>query len=353
MYQDHVRPYWHRHNDGSLRGESAEFVLAKPISRKEVRPALDKLFEVLSAAGTKIRKDSPNTSVHVHVNVQDLSLKQVYTYITLWYILEDMLVEWCGENRVGNVFCLRGSDAEVAIQRLITAMKFGKYNTLNDQNGLRYLALNYTSIGKFGSLEFRPMAGVYDTEVISTWVEILLSLKDYSLKFTTPAELIREYSSLGEKDFLQQAIPKFHSLVKTKNYVNQLHEGMRLIQGVAYAVNWDKEGVKKKDELDVPLKPFQDRDPFAPLGNLDGLPVMDWAAPRKPGLRKPPRGPDPLVLEAQIAARAQERDRMRDMEIQWARQAENLVRGGGIPGFVHDEADAVNPIVFNDDNGED
>ena len=235
-----VDPYWSYHQAGSLRGEeNAEYVLTRPVNRKLVPEALESLFAFLKTQGAVIRQDSPNTSVHVHLNMQDMTLKRVYTLACLWYILESLLMEWCGSERSGNLFCLRASDAETQLQRLASAVRYGRYADLNDQDGLRYAALNYTALGKFGSLEFRGLAGVYDPKVIETWVRMLLSLKDFSEKYDNPTEIIQEFSRTGPEEFLKLVLPGgLWREVTTPDVSTRLREGMRLIQNVAYCVNW-------------------------------------------------------------------------------------------------------------------
>jgi putative amidoligase enzyme len=243
-------PYWDYHRDPSLRGnENAEYVLYKPIPRDEVAKALKDLFGQLKKHGAKIRKDSPYTSVHVHINYQDWSLKQTYNAIVLWYILENTLMQFCGEERVGNLFCLRGQDAEAILQRLASAVRYGKYNILNDQDGLRYTALNATSLTKFGSLKYRGLAGIYDEEVINTWVDVLLAVKDYAAKFESPPDIIREFSTLGPVQFFRAVFPHHWQTLTTKNLVEELRNGMRQVQNVAYCIDWkrgDPEDAKKK-----------------------------------------------------------------------------------------------------------
>src|SRR4051812_30294516 len=79
LHRAPIEPYWEDHQDGSLRGEeNAEYVLRIPISRKLVPEALEMLFKFLKDSGAVIRQDSPNTSVHVHLNMQDVSLKKTY-----------------------------------------------------------------------------------------------------------------------------------------------------------------------------------------------------------------------------------------------------------------------------------
>lgn len=246
-----VGKHWGFHQDGSLRGEeNAEYVLHNPIPRAVVPSALHELMSELKKTGTRIRKDSPNTSVHVHLNVQEWSVKKVYNLICLWHIFEMTLTKWCGEDRVGNLFCLRGADAEASLMRLASAVRYSRYATLADQDGLRYTALNYTALGKFGSLEFRCLGGVYDEDTVNLWVRILLALKDYAERFVTPSDIVVEMSRLGHDAFLHEALPgDLWRAVSTKDVIPEMQSGMRLIQSVAYAVNWDRDNEVKKKEL--------------------------------------------------------------------------------------------------------
>lgn len=243
-----IEPYWDYHRDPSLRGkENAEYVLLKPLGRKIVPKALDNLFSSLKKHGAKIRKNSPYTSVHVHLNFQKWSMKQTYNMICLWYIFENTLMQYCGEDRIGNLFCLRGQDAEAILMRLASAIRYSKFNILQDQDGLRYTALNATSLTKFGSLEFRGLSGVYDEETIQTWVDILITLKDYAEKFDNPTEIIREFSVMGPNAFARTVFPNHFNVINTKNLAEELRNGMRLIQNVAYCVDWKKDDeIKKK-----------------------------------------------------------------------------------------------------------
>lgn len=283
VLMDHIRPLWNYHADGSLRGESAEFVLAKPIARGKVPEALNALFGTLKKHGTKIRQDSPNTSVHIHLNVQEWSLKKVYNLITCWYIFEKMLVKWCGEEREGNLFCLRGQDAEAILQRYASAVRYSRYNTIVDADGLRYAAFNPTSMAKFGSVEFRSLAGVYDEDIIRTWTEILLELKDFAEKFDCPPDIIIEMSRCGSDEFLRMVFPKHWHTLTQGDYKTYMKEGMRLIQGVAYAVNWERgelTDVKKKVLLDEHQQRGEDPDEVMPNGDDDDAARRDWERPR-------------------------------------------------------------------------
>src|SRR5690554_4898477 len=88
--------HWIVTQDGSLRGESCEYVLRQPLSLPETKEALAYLSRRYEETGAEIA-DSPRCGVHIHVNCQELTIIQLYNFMTLYLILEDLLVRWCGE----------------------------------------------------------------------------------------------------------------------------------------------------------------------------------------------------------------------------------------------------------------
>src|SRR3546814_17797876 len=91
--------HWNNERDGSLQGaETAEYVLKKPSSLKEVRTALDYIDLMYKAPNTQV-DDTVRAGVHVHVNCQHLTMTQLYSFMTFYLILENVLVGWCGQDR--------------------------------------------------------------------------------------------------------------------------------------------------------------------------------------------------------------------------------------------------------------
>ena len=69
---------WRVDLDGSLRGYAYEFVLKNPVSRGTINSALNKLEGCLS--DHKILH-SIRAGIHIHLNVQDLTIKQVLNFM--------------------------------------------------------------------------------------------------------------------------------------------------------------------------------------------------------------------------------------------------------------------------------
>src|SRR5690606_27696704 len=112
LIHEHLPNFWLVHADGSLRGESAEYVLRNPLDRVGVEKALNYLSKKLDKAECNY---SWRTSVHVHINMQKETLMTLYNLVCLAILFEDSLSKFSGPSRMGNLFCLRAKDAEFLI----------------------------------------------------------------------------------------------------------------------------------------------------------------------------------------------------------------------------------------------
>lgn len=230
-----IRSYWSVHSDGSLRGESAEYVLKKPIVRKNIVPYLKYLRTKLNGEKTKIN-DSPRTSVHIHLNQSTRNMTTVFNEIVLYLIFENMLVEYAGSSRVGNLFCLRACDAEGMIDLLVRTAETRRFNP-ND-NGYRYSSLNVCALRKFNSLEYRALRGTTDAKVIGEWAALLLAVHDAADKYGNPKEIIQDFCKIGDRAFLKRIFPKHHRMFNRDQTYADMWDGVRRVQEIAYATDW-------------------------------------------------------------------------------------------------------------------
>ena len=201
LHIDEDLGFWRGEADGSLRGdESIEYVLRKPVPRNQVAKALDELYVALREQEATIDM-THRTSVHVHINVQQLEVNEVYNFICLYLIFEDMIMDaMCSESRKGNLFCLRASDAEYLYEHIERAIEHKDLRWLNEGD-VRYSALNLLALHKFGSLEFRALQGTDDPDLIKRWVGTLLKMKDKAKTFKSPKEIIEGFSMRGTEEF--------------------------------------------------------------------------------------------------------------------------------------------------------
>jgi hypothetical protein len=256
--------YWDVTRDGSLRGEAFEYVLSKPVPRKDVDEALGQLYDTFKACSS-VPEDSGRAGVHVHVNIRDLTLKQLYNFIFLYLVFDKVLVDFCGDNRVGNLFCLRAEDAEfllVKLRQLVSTHHFPHIRTDN----IRYSSINLTAITKYGSLEFRSLPSPVEKEVISLWTQMLLAIKDKAITFRDPRDIVLNVSEMGADWFAKQVFGDLLGHLKCEDWAVETMSGIRKIQPIVNSFN-DK---VYEEVIELHEKRMKQRE-AAKLANTQGI----------------------------------------------------------------------------------
>lgn len=250
---EQLPPEWVYHADGSLRGhDNAEYVLNKPINFSEVRDSVTGLFKTLEKFGTKL-DNSNRTSVHVHLNAQNFYLDRLTCFVSLYFSIEELLTEWCGDHRVGNLFCLRAKDAGAIVSSLKRFIEAdGKYEI---RDWMHYAGLNAHALTKFGSIEIRSLRGCTEPETIITWVSILQRLYELSGEFDDPREIPSLVSGEGVEAYLSRLLGENKDTVlRGISYDNSqvyeaVYKGIRIAQDLCYCRDWSLyEKVNLKDD---------------------------------------------------------------------------------------------------------
>lgn len=253
--------YWRVEEDGSLRGESAEYVLKKPLKISEVGKAIKFLVDSLNENDSEVYS-SVRAGVHVHINVQDLNEVELSNFITAYMILEHALVGWCGKHREGNLFCLRVEDAEFLLEKIRAVFLRLDCRLFEDDN-IRYSSLNLKALAQYGSLEFRSMRTPTDFSLILDWVEVLHTIKKQSIKYKSPIDLV--YASIEDTEgVLKDLLKDFYGTFITDSYKKEFHKYVRYANDFAHlsqSMLIDKIGSFKVKDVDAP--------------NIDKLPLND------------------------------------------------------------------------------
>jgi hypothetical protein len=233
--------YWDGEYDGSLDyNNSREFVLRKPMSLLGVYNAVTEISKVFKAKGTVVNS-SIRAGVHVHVNMQDSTKNELFNFIVLYAIFEDVLLKRCGKFRKGNLFCLPLASSDNVWGVIRQAAENDRWlGEFNDDN-LRYCALNVVSLHKYGSLEFRAMRTPKQMGSVYQWAKLLLSMKKYSAQFNNPMEIINMLESLGVNRFYDEVFSEFTSyLGEQKGLRRRTQDGIMVASAIAYASGWEE-----------------------------------------------------------------------------------------------------------------
>lgn len=203
--------YWDFVEDGSLRGVNFEAVLAVPLAGARLISALETLEA--TCAGSEATFGA-RTSTHVHINALDMTIGEISLMLGVSLVFEDALFHYVGRGRVDNNYCTplvgdrtssaalqtlgRGNSAEIGAfleQGLCAATYRERGGGRHSIAMSKYSALNLRTLSNFGTLEFRHHGGTSDKQEILQWINILLSMKEWSVRAAIPVESLPEYAS--------------------------------------------------------------------------------------------------------------------------------------------------------------
>src|SRR6185312_6713785 len=118
-----------------------------------------------------------------------------------------------------------------------------------------------STLGHFGSLEFRSHKGTVDPARIEAWVRMLLSIKDRAVGYDDPHAIVGDFSVRGPVGFLQYILPDFvHQIYYLPKFEQRMWNGLRLAQDIAWSTPlWSTEIPPEKE------KPFGRKTTFSEM----------------------------------------------------------------------------------------
>lgn len=208
LADDIVDENFNRTADGSLMNFGYEFISKKPALIPDLIVNLERLFRFNSWKDNWI--ETERASTHIHMNIQKFTEERLLAFLVAYYAIEPALMEFNGESRDSNLFCLPLYRAEGGVKALELISR-GEYRNLYDRfNQFKYAALNVANIAKLGTVEFRHYKGInFCDHKFSTWLYQIDHLRKFSEVNTNPMSVFKLY----EKDRVN-----FFNLCTTENF---------------------------------------------------------------------------------------------------------------------------------------
>lgn len=263
---------WLVTNDTSLKN-GIEVVARQPFKvGPTLLPKIKLLTDALKATGN-VDEDNERASVHVHVNVGHLTAVQVLNAVVAYWLIEDVMMLYCGPNRYNNHFCLRLSSSPATALLVMNSCQERKRLFNFHKDSFKYGSLNLATVASINSLEFRGMRSTIDPDVIHEWATAVHHLVNTAAKnFDDPSKVFEEYLDSQKDSFLLRILPtSFVSKLATyKDYYHLCRRSRRIIGSLAYAVDdwsqWQKDVIALKEQpadtgdeiIDTPTDIFGD-----------------------------------------------------------------------------------------------
>lgn len=221
--------YMYTEEDGSLRHGGIEFITV-PLAASELKATLHTFFEI-NANEISESNYSDRCSIHVHMNVKDISLEQLSNLYKLYLLYEPHLFNFAGEDRDNNIFCTPLTEtAHVNTQLLQVGdhdplsviARFGEW--------VKYTALNLRPILDIGTIEFRHMPGTSNVEKIHNWIDLLVLLYTSAccMESATINNAIKSLNSNSQYHVFTRTIfrDKADLIISQPNFVDDMYKGI-------------------------------------------------------------------------------------------------------------------------------
>lgn len=216
-------PLWKVERDGSLRN-GYEYLFSGPLDGDKGYQALMQYHE---AAKDNLGSDNMGhrTSIHIHIDVRDMTMEQVFTMTLAYISMEAILFEYLDNPfRENNIYCVRLQKMRRFLDHLQTGLHSANYEYLITD---KYTAYNTSRLRDLGTVEFRMFPCTSDGHKIVEWANICMCFKKYALEHTTTELMAMVYgdpSSL-QSEILRPVYPLFaeapHDLVMKGVYTLQ------------------------------------------------------------------------------------------------------------------------------------
>lgn len=246
-----VPDVWRTVDDGSLRGEfphgRAEWVLSNPLSITDAAKAVADLAAYQAEHNAQL-DFSFRTSVHVHMNVQNLTFDQYLNTVYTYLLLENVLVRYCGNERIGNRFCLRMQDAEGLGDLLVELFSKGpKMLGYFSKENAKYASINLAATTSYGSLEFRAMQGNLQVPYINTWVKALYNIREFAKSRKDPQDIHDFFVRTDPSEFMAAVLKDTYNHFSYDDEVNEIRHAFSITLELPYA--YSSEEKRKRERM--------------------------------------------------------------------------------------------------------
>lgn len=157
---------WRVEPEDSIIG--VECVFDGPMTYEAGSDAIRRLFVDIRDVHCVNPVRTPRGSTHVHVNMSDATWAQMESFVYAAAWAEPFLIDIAGKGRRGNLFALSYSQAPVGWNSILDCIHNRKLRFHMDTH---YMAINFKSLDKWGTVEFRMGPSMRNANEALEWFD--------------------------------------------------------------------------------------------------------------------------------------------------------------------------------------
>jgi hypothetical protein len=115
--------------------------------------------------------------------VQNWTYDELFTVLSVYYLVEGLLFEFTNQERRSNLFCLPMYEASDGMEPLKYLCQNDLFTVEGMYNNHKYAALNVVNVAAKGSIEFRHLETTLDWDKNETWIDVIDCICESRKKF--------------------------------------------------------------------------------------------------------------------------------------------------------------------------
>ena len=198
--------HWRLNGDGSLRNYGIELT-SVPLSEVQLLPALDEVAPFIEQSRAIATE---RCGLHVHINVQPYTFGQVWSFITLYALMEPSIYESYAQGRKHSIFSVPLMYNTLQVSRLAEDCKQAREENrrslhMHCLRTPKYSALNTgMCMENFGTLEMRQPYCTTDLSAAYGWILFCTRLRDMGMSYNDPLSVIALFETIGLNQLQQE-----------------------------------------------------------------------------------------------------------------------------------------------------
>lgn len=213
-----VHKYFNAHVDHSLREGGMEFTFKTGYSGSKVLRSIEVMDDCSRALNFT---GSYRTSLHVHVDMQDVNFPQdVELFGAVYSVVEPFLYQFVGSGRNVCNYCVPWYKHPQQFENFLNTVRanFSSDGTKNSYlvgalrngKGNKYSGLNCFSLGDFGTVEFRHAPVTMQKDKIITWINLPMRIKQWVVNHPMTIAKFVDFCNSKPADWLLHDIFQSH-----------------------------------------------------------------------------------------------------------------------------------------------
>ena len=167
--------HWIREGDGSLRNNGVELKSYGPLPLDIAEHSLLQLDDYFTRNQIEVEANT-RCSVHIHMDVRDMSNTEVYNMLCNYSLIEPMFFAYVGGGREDSHFCVPYYHCKETVRNLMHTIKEHDPTVLG-MHGRKYMAVNVLPMVGQGSVEWRQFPAVLPITSVVEWLHIIDAIK--------------------------------------------------------------------------------------------------------------------------------------------------------------------------------